>query len=104
MITPLGLTTHETWAGILAGKSGVGPITCFDASQFTTRIAACVKNFDSSAFLSPKEARKFDLFIQYGIGAAHQAMVDSGLEINEHNAHRMGVAVGSGIGGLPWIE
>ncbi len=104
MITPLGLTTHETWQGILAGKSGVGPITCFDASQFTTRIAASVKNFDSTAFLSTKEARKFDLFIQYGVGAAHQAMADSGLVINDENAHRMGVAVGSGIGGLPWIE
>lgn len=104
MITPLGLSTHETWQNILAGKSGVGPITCFDASQFTTRIAACVKNFDPAAFLSPKEARKFDIFIQYGIGAAHQAIEDSGLVIDEHNAHRAGVAVGSGIGGLPWIE
>lgn len=104
MITPLGLTTHDTWQGILAGKSGVGPITHFDASQFTTRFAASVKNFDSAAFLSVKEARKFDLFIQYGIGAANQAMEDSGLVIDEQNAHRVGVAVGSGIGGLPWIE
>jgi 3-oxoacyl-[acyl-carrier-protein] synthase II len=104
MITPLGLTARETWDSILAGKSGVGPITHFDASQFTTQFAACVKNFDPSPYLSPKEVRKFDLFIQYAIGAAHQALEDSGLKINESNAERIGVAVGSGIGGLPWIE
>jgi 3-oxoacyl-[acyl-carrier-protein] synthase II len=104
MITPLGLTTHETWQGILAGQSGIGPITCFDASQFTTRIAGCVKNFDATAFLSLKEARKFDIFIQYAVGAAHQAIEDAGIIADETNAHRIGVAVGSGIGGLPWIE
>jgi 3-oxoacyl-[acyl-carrier-protein] synthase II len=104
MITPLGLTTPKTWQGILAGESGVGPITCFDASQFTTRIAACVKGFDAAAFLSVKEARKFDVFIQYAVGAAHQAIEDAGIAVTDENAPRIGVAVGSGIGGLPWIE
>lgn len=104
MVTPLGLTTQETWQALLAGKSGAGPITQFDASAFTTRFAASVKNFDPTVYLNPKEARKFDIFVQYAVAATKQAMDDSGLQITDSNSHRVGVAVGSGIGGLPSIE
>jgi len=104
MVTPLGLTTQETWQALIAGKSGAGPITQFDASAFTTRFAASVKNFDPTVYLNPKEARKFDIFVQYAVAATKQAMDDSGLHITDSNSHRVGVAVGSGIGGLPSIE
>lgn len=104
MVTPLGLTTHDTWQALLAGKSGVGPITQFDASQYTTRFAASVKNFDPTPYLNPKEVRKFDIFIQYAVAATKQAVDDAGLQITDSNAGRIGVAVGSGIGGLPFIE
>ena len=104
MVTPLGLTVQDTWQALIAGKSGVGPITQFDASQYTTRFAASVKNFDPLIYLNPKEARKFDIFVQYAVAAAKQAMDDSGLQITDSNAPRVGVAVGSGIGGLPSIE
>lgn len=104
MITPLGLDVKETWENILAGKSGVGPVELFDTSAFHTKISAAVKNFDASLYLSTKEARKLDLFIQYGIAAASQALDDASLDITEQNAHRVGVAIGSGIGGLPLIE
>lgn len=104
MVTPLGLTVHDTWQALIAGKSGVGPITQFDVSQYTTRFAASVKNFDATQYLNPKEARKFDIFVQYAVAATKQAMDDSGLQIIDSNASRVGVAVGSGIGGLPSIE
>jgi 3-oxoacyl-[acyl-carrier-protein] synthase II len=104
LITPLGLDTMSTWHNILAGKSGVGPVELFDVTAFSTKISAAVKNFDSSLYLSGKDARKLDLFIQYGIAAACQALDDSGLAVNEQNAGRIGVAMGSGIGGLPLIE
>ncbi len=104
MVTPLGLTVHDTWQALIAGKSGAGPITQFDASQYTTRFAASVKNFDSTPYLNPKDARKFDIFVQYAVAATKQAMDDSGLVITEALAPRVGVAVGSGIGGLPSIE
>jgi len=103
-VSPVGLTVEETWQNVLKGISGVAKIEHFDASQFTTQFSACVKNFDVSQFLSVKDARKYDVFIQYAIAAAHQAMQDSGLVIDESNAHRVGVALGSGIGGLPSIE
>ena len=104
LISPLGLTVSETWSALLAGKSGAGPITQFDASQYTTRFAASVKNFDPLKYLNSKQVRQLDTFIHYGAAAAYQAVQDSRLEINESNAHRIGVAVGSGIGGLPDIE
>ncbi|MDX2164396.1 MAG: beta-ketoacyl-ACP synthase II [Gammaproteobacteria bacterium] len=104
MVTPLGLTVQDTWQALIAGKSGVGPITQFDASQYTTRFAASVKDFDPLVYLNPKEARKFDIFVQYAVAAAKQALDDSALQITESNAPRVGVAVGSGIGGLPSIE
>jgi 3-oxoacyl-[acyl-carrier-protein] synthase II len=103
MVSPLGLNVADTWSAILAGKSGVGLIDHFDASDINCRICSTVKNFDPIVYMTEKEARKKDLFIQYGIAAAIEAIKDSGLEITEDNADRVGVAVGSGIGGLPMI-
>jgi 3-oxoacyl-[acyl-carrier-protein] synthase II len=100
MVSPLGLTVEESWNNLLAGQSGVAPIESFDASQFNTRFSASVKGFDVSQYMSSKDARKFDPFIQFGIAASVQAIHDSGLEISEQNADRIGVCVGSGIGGL----
>ncbi len=104
MLSPLGLTVEDTWKNLLAGKSGVAPIESFDASLFNTRFSASVKNFEPTEYLSPKDARKFDPFIQLGLAASVQAIKDSGLEINESNAHRIGACVGSGIGGLSSTE
>lgn len=104
MVTPLGHTVESTWQGILAGKSGVSPIDHFDASDLTTRICSRVKNLDLSPYMSEKDARKRDYFIQYGMVASIQAIQDSGLTVTEANAHRIGFAIGSGIGGLPTIE
>ncbi len=103
MVSPLGLNVADTWNAILAGKSGVALIDQFDASDINCRICASVKNFDPLQYLIEKEARKKDIFIQYGIAAAAQAIQDSGLHITEDNADRVGLAVGSGIGGLPMI-
>ena len=104
VISPVGNTVPEAWENLIAGKSGVGPITRFDASGFASRIAGEVKNFDVAAYLSPKEARRMDVFIHYGMAAGIQAIRDSGIEIDESNADRIGVNIGSGIGGLPMIE
>ncbi|RDB43784.1 beta-ketoacyl-[acyl-carrier-protein] synthase II [Halomonas sp. DQ26W] len=104
LVTPVGNTVDESWESILAGKSGIAPIEHFDASSFNTRFGGSVKDFDISPYLNPKDARKMDLFIQYGIAAGAQAIADAGLECTEENAERIGVAVGSGIGGLPMIE
>jgi 3-oxoacyl-[acyl-carrier-protein] synthase II len=104
MVTPLGLDTKSTWDAILQGKSGAAPITHFDASQYTTNFSASVKNFDPTPYLSAKEVRKFDIFIQYAIAAAKQALDDANLTVDEQVGSRTGVAVGSGIGGLPYIE
>ncbi|WP_372739559.1 beta-ketoacyl-ACP synthase II [Neptunomonas sp.] len=104
MLTPVGNTVQDTWDSILAGKSGAATIEHFDASQFSTRFSAPIKNFDAAEFMNPKDARKMDLFIQYGMSAASQAIKDSGLEVTDANASRIGCAVGSGIGGLTLIE
>ncbi|GAB0151587.1 beta-ketoacyl-ACP synthase II [Marinobacterium sp. BA1] len=104
LLTPVGSAVKDTWSNILAGKSGVAPIDFFDASQFATRFSASVRNFDLEPYMSPKEGRKMDLFIQYGMVAAAQAIDDSGIEASEANSHRIGCAIGSGIGGLPMIE
>ncbi len=104
MITPLGLNVDDTWRGILAGKSGVGLIDHFDASDISCHICSRVRNFDPTVYMPEKEARKKDYFIQYGIAAAVEAIKDSGIEVTEENSHRIGLAVGSGIGGLPMIE
>ena len=99
-VTPLGNTVAETWEAALAGKSGVGPITHFDASGISARIAGEVKNFDSSLSMEHKEARKMAVFVRYGVEAARQAVEESGLTIDDALAPRVGVAVGAGIGGL----
>jgi 3-oxoacyl-[acyl-carrier-protein] synthase II len=104
MVSPVGLTVKESWSNILAGKSGIGPITSFDVSAFTTRIGGSVKNFEPADYMSAKEARKMDPFVHYGVAAGMQALADSGLEVSEANADRIGVAIGSGIGGLVGIE
>ena len=104
IISPVGNTTQETWANIVAGKNGIGPITRFDASAFKSRIAGEVKGFDVTAYLAPKEARRMDVFIHYGVAAGIQAIRDSGLTVTPENAPRIGVNIGSGIGGLPMIE
>lgn len=104
MLTPVGNTVQETWENILAGKSGAAPIEHFDASAFATRFSASVKEFAIDEYMSAKDARKMDLFIQYGMAAAIQAVNDAGLEVTEANSARIGCAIGSGIGGLPMIE
>jgi 3-oxoacyl-[acyl-carrier-protein] synthase II len=104
MLTPLGNTVAETWDGILKGKSGIATIDHFDASAFTTHFAGSVRGLDLDQYLSAKEARKMDPFIQYGMAAGIQAVTDSGIEVTEANAERIGVAIGSGIGGLSFIE
>ena len=104
IVSPVGNTVPETWENIVAGKSGIGAITRFDASAFSVRIAGEVKNFDVGGYLSPKEARRMDTFIHYGMAAGIQAFKDSGLVVGAENAERIGVNIGSGIGGLPMIE
>ena len=104
IVCPIGNTVAEAWSSILAGKSGIGRITHFDARPLSSQIAGEVKNFDVAAYLSPKEARRMDRFIHLGIAAGVQALKDSGLEVTEANATRIGVNIGSGIGGLPMIE
>ena len=104
LITPVGHTVDETWENIVAGKSGVSAIDAFDTTGFASRIGATVRDFDLSPYMSPKEARKTDSFIHYGIAAAKQAIADAGLEVSDENRERIGIAIGSGIGGLPGIE
>ncbi|MCH9690871.1 MAG: beta-ketoacyl-ACP synthase II [Gammaproteobacteria bacterium] len=104
IITPLGNTLSESWRWLLAGRSGVETIRSFDASQFSTRFAATVKQFDPTLYMSAKEARKMDLFLQYGLAAGIQAIGDSGLQVNDNNAPRIGTCIGSGMGGLDSIE
>lgn len=104
MVTPVGHDVDETWSAICEGRTGVAPIERFDASAFASRIGAEVKGFDLSPYMSPKEARKTDDFVHYGIAAAIQAVEKSGLEITSANAGRIGIAIGSGIGGLSGIE
>ncbi|MEZ5525686.1 MAG: beta-ketoacyl-ACP synthase II [Pseudomonadales bacterium] len=103
-VTPVGNNVDQTWQNIIAGKSGIAPIELFDTSAYTTRFGGSVKDLDMSLYLPPKDARKMDIFIQYGMVASIQAIEDSGLEATDENAHRIGVAVGSGIGGLTMIE
>ena len=104
MVSPVGLDTDETWEALLQGRSGVGYVTRFDTSNFTTKIAAEVKGFDPLLYLSRKEVRKMDLFIQYAISASDYAVGASGLEITPANGERVGVFIGSGIGGFGIIE
>ncbi len=104
IVCPIGNTVAEAWSSVLAAKSGIGRITHFDPGLLSSRIAGEVKNFDVAAYLSPKEARRMDRFIHLGIAAGVQALKDSSLEVTEANAARIGVNIGSGIGGLPMIE
>lgn len=104
LLTPVGNTVKDAWDSILAGKSGAQLIEHFDASAFATRFSAPIKNFDLEPYMNPKDGRKMDLFIQYGMVAAIQAVEDAGLEVTAENAPRIGCAIGSGIGGLPMIE
>jgi 3-oxoacyl-[acyl-carrier-protein] synthase II len=104
IISPVGNTIQEAWDAIVAGRSGITRITRFDPAPFASHIAGEVKNFDVDQYLNPKEARRMDLFIQYGMAAGIQAIKDSGIEVTESNAERIGINIGSGIGGLPLIE
>jgi len=104
IISPLGNTVAETWQNILASKSGIARIEHFDPSPFSTHFAGNIKNFDVEKYMPAKEARKMDIFIQYGLAAGIQAVEDSGITVTEENAHRFGVAIGSGIGGIGAIE
>ena len=104
IISPVGIGIADAWANILAGHSGIGPITRFDASAFPSRIAGEVKGFDVTKYLSGKEARRYDTFIHYGLVATMEAVQDAGLEGYTGDKERVGVCIGSGIGGLPMIE
>nr|WP_255459174.1 beta-ketoacyl-ACP synthase II [Oceanimonas sp. MB9] len=105
MLSPVGNSVDASWQALLAGQSGISNIEHFDTTDYTTKFAGLVKDFDPEAHgIAKKEARKMDLFIQYGIAAGLQAFADSGLEINDTNADRVGVSIGSGIGGLGLIE
>ncbi|TXL67344.1 beta-ketoacyl-ACP synthase II [Zeimonas arvi] len=104
VVSPVGNDVQSAWQNLVAGKSGISRITRFDASAFPTQIAGVVKDFEVSEYMPPKEARHFDTFVHYGIAAGVQALRDSGLQVDESNADRVGVIIGSGIGGLPLIE
>lgn len=104
IISPVGNTVDEAWANIVAGKSGIGQITKFDASKFASQIAGEVKGFDATQYISAKEMRRMDIFIHYGLAAGVQAIKDAGLEAKPQNAERIGINIGSGIGGLKFIE
>ena len=103
-VTPLGIGVDETWSGLIAGRSGVGPLTFFDCTDFATKISAEVKGFEPADYIEAKEIKKMDRFIHFAVAAAKMAVDQSGLVINEANAPRVGVMVGSGMGGLIAIE
>jgi 3-oxoacyl-[acyl-carrier-protein] synthase II len=104
MISPLGVGNEPTWQGLLEGRSGVGPITKFDASAYACRIAGEVKGFNAEDWIEKKEVKKSDTFIHYAVAAAQMAVTDSGLDTSKEDQDRIGVIIGSGIGGLPLIE
>lgn len=104
MVSPLGLDVKSTWQAILEGKSGVGYITHFDAKDYPVKIAAEVKGFDPTKYIEPKEVKKMDRFIHFAIAATQMALEDAGLKITPENSERIGVVIGSGMGGLPTIE
>ena len=103
-ITPVGNTVTDSWKNLLAGQSGAAMVEGFDTEGFATRFSASVKDFDVSQYMSAKDARKMDQFIHFGIAAGIQALDDAGLSSEDHDPERIGVAIGSGIGGLPNIE
>ena len=104
IVSPVGIGVSEAWSNIVAGKSGISRITRFDAGTFPTQIAGEVKGFDVAKWLAPKEARRFDTFIHYGLAAAIDALKDSGMDLDKEQREQVGVCIGSGIGGLPLIE
>ncbi len=104
MVSPLGNDLETSWDAIVNSRSGLGSITLFDASAFSTRIAGEIRGFDPTAFIAPKDVKKMDAFIHYGIAASLMAMEDSGLEVTEENAERIGAIIGAGIGGILGIE
>lgn len=104
LVAPVGLDTRTGWENILAGRSGIQPITHFEIAPFSTRFGGPIYGFDPELYVSRKDVKKMDKFIHYGIGAGTQAMEDAGLEVTDANRHRIGVAVGSGIGGIAGIE
>ncbi|HET9679644.1 MAG TPA: beta-ketoacyl-ACP synthase II [Gammaproteobacteria bacterium] len=104
IVSPVGNSVQQAWDNIVAGNSGIGPITHFDASNYPTRFAGEIKDFDIGDYLSPKDARRMDPFIHYGLAASIQAFRDSGLEVTDNNAARVGAMVGAGIGGIHSIE
>ena len=104
LITPVGIGVKESWANIINGQSGIGKITKFDCSTYPSQVAGEVKNFDPLAYIPPKDARRMDTFIQFGIAAGIEAFKDSGIEVTDNNSERIGVSVGSGIGGINLIE
>lgn len=104
IVSPLGNDLASSWDGIVNGRSGIGPITHFDASAFTTRIAGEVRNFDITQWVNPKDAKKMEEFIHYGVAASLMAIQDAGITVDESNAERIGALIGSGIGGLLGIE
>ena len=104
IVSPVGSQVEQAWQNIVAGRSGIGPLTRFDCSAYPTRFAGDVQGFVSDDYIEPKEARRMDLFVQYGVAAATQAFRDSGLVVTEANAPRLGVAMGAGIGGLETIQ
>ena len=103
-VTPIGNTVADYWEGLTSARNGVEAITLFDAAQHACRFAAEVKNFDPSGFIEPKDAKRWDRFCKFGVVAAKQALADSGLTITPDNAHRIGVSIGSGVGGLLTME
>ncbi|OGV71332.1 MAG: beta-ketoacyl-[acyl-carrier-protein] synthase II [Methylophilales bacterium RIFCSPHIGHO2_02_FULL_57_10] len=104
IVSPVGIGAEASWANIVAGKSGITRITKFDPSAFASQVAGEVKDFDVTQYLSPKEARRMDAFIQFGLVAGMEAVKDAGIEVTEENAERIGVSIGAGIGGLQLIE
>jgi len=104
IVSPVGNSVAEAWANIVAGRSGIAPITHFDVSAFASRISGSVRDFDPKQFIAAKDVKKMDPFIHFGIAAACEAIRDSGIEVTEENAERIGVAIGSGIGGISSIE
>ncbi|MBS34949.1 MAG: beta-ketoacyl-[acyl-carrier-protein] synthase II [Thiotrichales bacterium] len=104
LVTPVGNNVDDSWQSIVDGRSGIAVLDSFDTSEFSSRIGGAIKDFDVTAYMAAKDARKNDPFIHYGIAASVQAIEASGLEIDDSNAERVGIAIGSGIGGLPGIE
>ncbi|MBF0131545.1 MAG: beta-ketoacyl-ACP synthase II [Magnetococcales bacterium] len=104
LVTPLGVGTQETWSGLISGRSGVGTITRFDATEYASRIAGECRGFKAEDWLDKKELRKMDLFMHFGLAAAQLAWKEAGIVVTEENAHRIGVTIGSGIGGLTAIQ